>query len=154
VAITFNVADTVKPGDPGYTYPANPPWWGTQNNSVRTENKCTLVNHDMLTMHAGDKFTCPALTRLAPIGSVDDYYRLHLGWNAPGTEEMQVSCNSADSGGCNDWFIDPIPVVYSDGSVSPGRTRARLYHMGQGRKIGTTDEGEFYLTYHIHATRP
>ncbi len=67
VAITFNVADTVKPGDPGYTYPANPPWWGTQNNSVRTENKCTLINRDMLKMHAGDKFTCPGLIRMAPI---------------------------------------------------------------------------------------
>jgi hypothetical protein len=73
VAITFDVADTVKPGDPGYTYPANPPWWGTQNNSVRTENKCTLENKDMLTMHPGDKFTCPGLIRMAPIDGTDGY---------------------------------------------------------------------------------
>jgi len=153
-AITFSAANAVQPGDPGYLAPANPPWWGTQNNSMRAQANCTYDNHDMLTMHAGDKFTCPVLIRLGYIGSATDYYQLHMGWQAPGTEEVQVSCNFADSGGCNDWYIDPIPVIHGDGSVSPGKTRARLLHYGQGKKIGTTNEGDFYLTYHIHATRP
>ena len=58
VAITFSAANAVQPGDPGYITPANPQWWGTQNNAVRTETKCTLIStrHSILslaTRHSG-----------------------------------------------------------------------------------------------------
>src|SRR5581483_6305413 len=33
--------NAVQPGDPGYTVPANPPYWGTQIQPVRMENKCS-----------------------------------------------------------------------------------------------------------------
>ena len=69
-------------------------------------------------------------------------------------QEAQVHCNSADSGGCNDWFIDPVPVVNPDGSTSPGQTRARLNLVHTIGNTGYTDEGDFYLTFHIHVTRP
>jgi len=67
------------------------------------------------------------------------------------TDYVQVSCNSADSGGCNDWFIDPIPVVNPDGSTSPGKARARLNLDARNQ---ATDDGDFYLKFHIHVTRP
>src|SRR5262245_37163342 len=41
VAITFITQNAVQPGDPGYLVLASPPFWGIQNNSVRTETKCT-----------------------------------------------------------------------------------------------------------------
>ena len=34
-AITFSTANAVQPGDPGYTAPAKPPFWGTQWEAVR-----------------------------------------------------------------------------------------------------------------------
>lgn len=158
VGITFEPANAVQPGDPGYTAPANPPYWGTEYQAVRMENKCTLDNHDMLTMKAGDKFTCPMLIRMPPVTS-STYYRLDMAHsfaflNEPETQDVQISCNAANSGGCSDWFIDPVPVVNPDGSTSPGKARARLNLVSTRGSNNLTDEGDFYLTFHIHATRP
>lgn len=150
VAITFATANAVQPGDPGYQAPAKPPYWGTQFFAVRMENKCTFDHRDMLTMKAGDSFPCQMNIRL-PNDSSGGYY--NLGMNPAlmaETNNVHVSCNSADSGGCKDWFIDPIPVVNADGTTSPGRTRARLGYISRKN----TDDGDFYLTFHIHVTRP
>ncbi len=156
VGVTFSTANAVQPGDPGYTAPANPPFWGTSFQQVRMENKCSLDNHDMLTMKAGDTFTCITSIRFPPYTS-STYYRLDMAgsWtflNEPETQDAQVSCNSVDTAGCNDWFIDPVPIVNPDGSTSPGKARARLNLVTTRGSM--TDEGDFYLTFHFHVTRP
>ena len=92
-----------------------------------------------------------------PPASSSTYYRLDMAGsfaflNEPETD-AQVACNSADSAGCNNCFIDPVPIVNPDGSTSPGKARARLNLVGTPRG-GMTDEGDFYLTFHIHVTRP
>jgi hypothetical protein len=150
--VTLAQANAVQPGDPGDTAPAHPPFWGTRFEEVRMENKCSFDNHDMLTMKAGDKFTCDTSIRFVPAGTSASY-RLEMDPVFLGqaeTQQAQVSCNSADSRGCNDWFIDPIPVVNPDGSTSPGQVRARLDLV----VTPLTDEGDFYVTFHIHVTRP
>jgi hypothetical protein len=153
VAVTLSTANAVQPGDPGYTAPANPPYWGTKWWSMHMENKCTEDGLNMLTMKPGDKFTCNTLFRFP--STTKSFYRLDMGtydrfYPEPETQRVQVSCNSsANDGDCNDWFLDPIPVVNPDGSTSPGQARARLnYGSGFG------NEGDFYLTFHIHVTRP
>jgi hypothetical protein len=156
IRVTFAPGNAVQKGDPGYTAQANPPYWGTHLEAVRMENVCSLDNHDMLTMKAGDRFTCPMSIRF-PAFTSTTYYRLDMAHsytylNEPETQDVQVSCNSGDSVGCNDWFIDPIPVVNPDGSTSPGQTRARLNLVNNHG--GRTDEGDFYLTFHFHVTRP
>ena len=78
--------------------------------------------------------------------------RVPTGLSEPETQRVQVACNASGSdGNCNDWFLDPIPVVNPDGSTSPGQTRARLNY-GSGAPFN--NEGDFYLTFHIHVTRP
>ena len=158
VGITFETSNAVQPGDPGYTAPAEPPYWGTGLQAVRTENKCTMINRNMLTMKKGDTFTCPMIIRLPYITS-STYYRLDMAasWtslNEPETQDVQVSCNSVNTAGCNDWFIDPVPVVNADGSTSPGKARARLNLVDSHGSNNLTNKGDFYLTFHIHATRP
>ena len=149
--ITFDTANAVQPGDPHYQAPANPPYGETEFEAARMENQCTLDKHDMLTMKAGDSFQCRTLIRFPGPGSA--IYRLRMdNTSYPETNNVQVSCNSADSGGCNDWFIDPIPVVNPDGSTSPGKACARLNFYPPHSPI--TDDGDFYLTFHIHVTRP
>lgn len=156
VALTFTSANAVQPGDPGYTVAANPPFWGTQYLAMHLENKCTEDNLDTLTMKPGDKFTCNTIFRL-PSTPKAGFYSLQMGtydsFNPePETQRVQVSCNSSGGDGkCQDWFLDPIPVVNPDGSTSPGKTRARLNY-GTGAPF--TNEGDFYLTFHIHVTRP
>jgi hypothetical protein len=154
IRVTFDQANAVQPGDPGYTAPANPPYWGTNFEAVRMENKCTLDHHDMLTMKAGDKFNCDLSLRFPP-ASRSTFYRLEMDptlLNEPETQQVLVSCNAANSGGCSDWFLDPIPVVNPDGSTSPGRTRARLDLVDS--KGALSNQGDFYLTFHFHVTRP
>jgi hypothetical protein len=149
--ISLEQANAVQPGDPHYQAPANPPYWGTEYWAARMENKCTQDNHDMLTMKAGASFQCRTIIRFPGPGSA--IYRLLMdNTSYPETNNVQVSCNSADSGGCNDWFIDPIPVVNPDGSTSPGKACARLNFYPPHSPI--TDDGDFYLTFHIHVTRP
>jgi hypothetical protein len=154
--VTFVEANAVQPGDPGFTAPADPPYWGTHFEAVRMENKCSWDHHDMLTMKAGDKFTCDFSIRFPPATSFT-FYRLEMDptlLNEPETQQVQVSCNAADSGGCNDWYLDPIPVVNPDGSTSPGRTRARLDLVNTHGTGSLTNEGDFYVTFHFHVTRP
>jgi hypothetical protein len=154
VAVTFSTANTVQSGDPGYTAPANPPYLGTKWSAMHLENQCTLDNHDMYTMKTGQTFTCDFLFRF-PAPSRSPFYRLDMRprmW--PESQQAQVQCNSVSSndGNCNDWFIDPVPVTNADGSTSPGQTRARLVLVTDGNSY--TDEGDFYLTFHFHLTRP
>jgi hypothetical protein len=161
VAVTFSTANAVQPGDPGYTAPANPPYWGTKWWGMHMENKCSLDFHDMHSMKVGDKFNCDFLFRF-PIPGSSDYYRLDMVPDAPSidpapeSQQAQVQCNSTSNsdGACNDWFIDPAPVINPDGSTSPGQARARLTLVNSKGKTAYTDEGDFYLTFHMHVTRP
>jgi hypothetical protein len=151
VNLSFDTNDAAQPGDPAYTAPANPPFWGTQSVLAHIEDKCTFINNDMLTMKAGSRFTCPLIIRFPATSRTD--YRLYIARSFTGyaeTSDVQVSCNSADSGGCNDWFIDPIPVVNPDGSTNPGKAIGRLVLSGKT----LTNDGDFYVAFHFHLTRP
>jgi hypothetical protein len=143
---TFDPADAVQPGDPHYLEPANPPYWGSQLHMSHMEVKCTLVYHSMLTMTAGTTFTCPMVTSFTWDSST--YYGLQPALSFTGypeTTDVQVHCNTADSGGCNDWFIDPINL---------GEAVGRLVKHVTVHKDTTTDEGDFYMRFHFHITRP
>jgi hypothetical protein len=71
---------------------------------------------------------------------------------APESTQVQIQCNGLGANGyCNDWFIDPIPIVNPDGTVSPGQAIGRLVTPGRNTEI---NEGGFYMTFHVHITRP
>lgn len=154
--ITFSHENEVRPGDPGYLVPANPPLWGTVYDGVRFMNKCSETNSGFLPMSPGQKIICQMHMRLWPLGSNNNYYRLDMG--TPGedeTQRVQITCNAADSVGCKDWYVDPIPLVNADGSTSPGKTRARLNYFYYIKNKGYMENrGAFYMTYHLHVTRP
>jgi hypothetical protein len=134
--------DAVQPGDPHYTAPASPPFgFGTQAAKSHVEVKCTLVNRSMLTMTAGQTFTCPLPNRFAVNGQD---YRLDAAYSwtgHPETTDVQVRCNTADANGCNDWFIDPIDLGQAVGRLTL-------------RSNTTVNYGDFYMRLHIHVTRP
>ncbi len=144
---SLDAADAVQPGDPHYTVTANPPFWGTQNLKSHIEVKCTLINNDMLTMAAGSSFTCPLMNRFNTAGNVD--YGLSPAYSFTGyaeTTDARIVCNTADAGGCNDWFIDPI---------GPGPAVGRLTTASTSKKPGPPiNDGNFYMRFHIHLTRP
>ena len=135
--------DAVQPGDPHYTAPANPPFWGTQTLTSRLTVKCTFINRSMLTMTAGSSFTCPMINKFN-VGGLDYGLSPSFSWNGgnhPEITDVQIRCNLADSGGCKDWSMTPIGL---------GQAVARL--------VPTSDTsinlGNFYLRFHIHITRP
>jgi hypothetical protein len=140
--------DAVQPGDLHYTAPANPPFWGAQILPSSNQLTCTLVNRTLLTMTAGSSFSCPLLTDFtAPSGVA---YGLQTAPSQNGfaeTTDVQVTCNTANAGGCNDWYIDPI---------APGPAVGRLVHRESTSKTKSVqiDDGDFYLRFHIHLTRP
>ena len=133
--------DAVQPGDPHYTAPANPPFgFGTQASKAHIEVKCTLVNRSMLTMTAGQTFTCPLPNRFNVNGQDYALSPAQSFNNFPEVTDVQVRCNTANAGGCNDWFIDPIGLGQAVGRLVPTGT--------------TINDGDFYMRFHIHITRP
>jgi hypothetical protein len=143
VGHVFDTAEAVQPGDSHYQAPANPPFLGTQQLSSHAEVKCTLLNRSMLTMTAGSSFTCPLIDRFFTSTGVDYSLNPANSWSGYAeTTDVLVTCNTADSVGCNDWFIDPIVT-----GQAVGRLTTPLKH-------GTGDEGDFYMAFHIHVTRP
>ena len=144
---TFEPNDAVQAGDSHYQAPANPPYWGSQLHPTHMEVKCTLAFHDMLTMTAGSSFTCPLITSFVWNGTTT--YSLLPAFSFtryPETADVQVRCNTADSGGCNDWYIDPINIGEAVGRL--------IQHVTVRNKDVATDEGDFYMRFHVHVTRP
>jgi hypothetical protein len=148
---TFDQEDAVPPTDIShYIAPAIPPFWGTQTLPGKLQIKCTNENKSMLTMTAGASFTCGLLTDLTTTDGID--YGLQMAPVVNGfteTTPVQVVCNGTDSVGCKDWFVEPI---------AGGQAVARLVHReatGKGRG-GTTQviDGDFYLRFRVHITRP
>jgi hypothetical protein len=142
MGVSLNPADAILPGDPHYTAAANPPFWGTQILNAYSEVKCTALNKSMLTMAVNTAMTCPMIFSffttdslqfgLNPASSVN-----HL----PEVTDVQISCNAADSGGCKDWFIEPIGSLQAVGRLVPISDLS-------------IDDGDFYMRFHIHVTRP
>lgn len=131
----------------------NTPPSGIQTSGqLKLQVDCFRVNGNMLTMQQGQVSTCPALIRLPLINKLT-YYVLSMGDLASNAgTQVQVQCNSVAGGECNDWYVDPIGTLFnSDGSISPGQAIARLNYVTQK---GTTNDGDFYLTFHYHITRP
>jgi hypothetical protein len=144
----FDMAGAVLPGDPHYTAPANPPYLGTQNLNSRVQVKCTLLNSDMLTMNAGSSFTCPLHNKFNTTDGTQYFLDPANSWSHYAeTTDVQVTCNTADSGGCNDWYIDPIPATGAVGRLTTPSP-------SKGKPLPDINDGDFYMKFHIHVTRP
>lgn len=139
IGINLDAGAAIQDGDPHYTAPADPPFWGTQVLYGHSQVKCTLLGLSMLTMAANTSMTCPMLISFYTAGDVQ--YGLHPAKSWTGfqeTTDAQVTCNSVNSGGCNAWSIDPIGVDPAVGRLTTGEENL----------------GDFYLTFHVHVTRP
>jgi len=146
LAITLGPENAAGITEAGYTVPPKPPFWGTSLVGARVIDKCTEFGSSLLTMVPGASITCPVLVRW---GS----YRLDMGApiEAPESTPGRITCNRADTVGCTDWFIDPVPAVAADGVTTPGAI-ARLVSIAKNGAV--TNLGDFYMTFHFHVTRP
>lgn len=141
LGVSLNTTDAIQPGDPHYTAPANPPFWGTEIRYAYSEVKCTLLNQSMLTMAAGTAMTCPMIFSF--FTASDAQYGLnpaHSFNNFPENTDVQISCNAVDSGGCMDWFIEPIGSLQAVGRLVPN--------------ADSSNQGDFYMRFKIRVTRP
>ena len=159
--LTLSSLNEIQPGQPGYTVSPNPPFLGTDSVVSRFAEYCTAIGLDVGTMTAVNQaIQCPAIFRFDWNSSL--YYRVYMtgSWSAPGqyapeTTYVQIQCNSlGTSGYCNDWYIDPIPVSNGDGTFSPGQSIGRLVGITTKGTGTATNEGDFYMSFHVHVTRP
>ena len=138
--------------------------WGTHLEPVRFIDKCSYIHVDMLTITPGSPQACPIQIRFGPditSGRTTTYYRLDMAPNLcksciaePETQDAQISCNAQDaSGNCNDWSIDSIPQTSQSGGLPTNQVIARLNLVNGGGALVAND-GDFYLTFHIHVTNP
>jgi hypothetical protein len=139
MGVSLNPSDAIAPGDPHYTAPADPPFWGTQILIAYSEVKCTLLNKSMLTMAVNTAMTCPMLFEFITTDNVAwGLAPAHSFNNFPEVTDAQIACNAADTGGCKDWFIEPIGSLQAVG---------RLLSAG-------VNHGDFYMRFRFHVTRP
>jgi len=142
VKITLNSTNAIQSGDPNYLVPAQ--FFGTIISTARNMNKCTCgTGQSMYAMATGTRIFCPMHFRLNAVN-----YRLDMGASGENeTEFVQIYCNAADSAGCKEWSIDPISDP--EYTTNPGKTRARLVDLSTNQNIGN-----YYMTFHLHVTRP
>jgi hypothetical protein len=153
----LSLTAAVPAGEPGYTVPPNPPFAGSRPVVSRFAEFCTAVYQDIGTMNqVGQTLTCPAIFRFNLNGAV---YRLFMtgswGTDAPESTWVQIQCNSVSQsdGYCNDWSIDSLtPSANPDGTTDPGSI-GRLTTPGT-RNGSVVNLGDFYVTFHVHVTRP
>ena len=145
--------EAVLPGDPHYTAPANPPFSGTQSLVGRMQVECTFLGKSMLTMTAGTQITCGLLADFTT--SAGTLYGLNIASSFTGfpeTTDIQITCNSVETSvapaGCNDWYLDPIANLGQAG-VARLTTTSTSKH---GSVV--VDDGDFYIRFHFHITRP
>jgi hypothetical protein len=143
VKVTLNQADAIQPGDPNYVTPAL--FFGTITSVARFMNKCTCgAGQSMYTMPANTQIYCPMHIRMT--SGLD--YRLEMGAaGEPETEFVKIFCHATDSSGCKEWSIDPISDPQH--TTNPGKTRARLVDLNTNQNLGN-----YYVTFHLHVTRP
>lgn len=137
---------TLQPAQ-GQTVPPAGLTFSTFADMSHVQATCTLMDRDMLTMAAGDSFTCPLTIRLVTGATKSTFYRLEMQfYQDPNTNYALVTCNAvaSDGSGWNDWFIDP-----------DGQGVAQLTQLStRGGKNGPVNEGDYYLKFHFHVTRP
>jgi hypothetical protein len=156
--LTLSSVNEIQPGQPGYTVPPNPPFLGTDSLVSRFAEYCTAIGLDVGTMNAVNQtIQCPAIFRFNWNSST--YYRVYMtgSWeqSAPETTYVQIQCNALGTNGyCNDWYVDPIPISNGDGTFSPGQAIGRLVAITTKGTGTYTNEGDFYMTFHVHVTRP
>lgn len=159
--LTLSSANEIQPGQTGYTVAPNPPFVGTNPVVSRFAEFCTAIGLDMGTMTVNQTIQCPAIFRFS--WNSGSEYRVYMtgSWSAPGqtapeTTDVQIQCNSVGANGyCNDWYVDPIPVSNGDGTFSPGQAIGRLTAAVSTRGSTTfVNDGDFYMTFHVHVTRP
>ncbi len=159
--LTLSAANEIQPGQPGYTVAPNPPFVGTDPVVSRFAEFCTAIGLDMGTMSVVNQtIQCPAILRFTWTSTT--YFRLYMtgSWSAPGqyapeSSFVQIQCKALGANGyCNDWYVDPIPVVNADGTTSPGQAIGRLVAVTTKGTGPSGNEGDFYMTFHVHVTRP
>jgi hypothetical protein len=147
--VSISFANAIYPSAGGTATP-NPPF-PIKNVIAHVEDKCSQIANgsggynNMLHMTSGQTFQCPLIVHFYDSNGAE--YRIYMGPNwEPETNYVQVTCNLMASDGCNDWFIDPIPV----GGVA-GQAIGRLVYF---TKRTSTNEGDYYFRLHFHLTRP
>jgi hypothetical protein len=135
VKITFDSTNAIQPGDPNYVVPAQ--FFGPINSTFRNMNTCTCgTGQSMYAMAANTKIFCPMHFRLNAVNYL-----------MASDQNVQIFCSAADSSGCKDWTIDPI--LDPDYTSNPGKTRFNLSNLSNNANLG-----DYYMTFHLHVTRP
>jgi hypothetical protein len=159
--VSISFASPIQVANGGTAIP-NPPF--TTNNVIaHIEDKCTAFTLSMLRMTSNQGFQCPAVVHF--FDSNGNEFRIYMAPNStqpatPETTYVQVTCNAvaADSSGCNDWFIDPIPAGSDQsGNPIPGAAIGRLVgppFTGHGKTSNGGNQGDYYFRFHFHLTRP
>jgi hypothetical protein len=146
----FFSQDEVQPGDPHYQAPANPPYLGSLLQKAHLNVQCTCTGKDMGAMAPGSTITCPMINSWTDsVGNAWGFSPAKSFYGAPPeTTDVQITCNSLGSDGrCSDWFIDPDPLEGAEAV-------ARLVETPNTHPTHSIDDGDFYLRFHIHITRP
>jgi hypothetical protein len=142
--VFFDLTEPVSSGNPV------PPF---ENAYVQSHliAKCHLVNVEFLQIPVGTTVQCPGGFRFqAPNGFS---YRLSFEPNNyPGVNPMNVTCNTADSGGCNLWTIAPSGTTLTGTDPNPKNVN-KLLQIDPKTDAAIADLGDYYISFSITVAR-
>lgn len=145
----FWLDSAVPEGSWGYTIPPQAPFTGKETLPSYLAVKCTCAsNLSMFTMQVGTSIQCPLLNRFTR--TTGDQYVLNAGAvdHPNDTTNAQITCTRAESDGCAEWDIKPIP-----NAATQNRAVGRLAQVLSKGKVRAVHLGNFYIRFGIHITR-
>jgi hypothetical protein len=145
------LSDSAVPlGEWGYTIPPDPPFDGTEHLPTELQVKCTCQeNLSMLAMSAGQAIACPLINRFTRANGEEFALNAGTAQNPGDMTNVQITCLAADTDGCREWSITPIPNL-----LTQNRAVGRLHQLLSKGKVRGVHRGNFYLRFAIHVTRP
>ena len=149
--ILIDLGDPVPTSGPNGSAPINP-FGATGYQVVRARfiSKCSEYGLNFLTMLPNTLYYCPLAIRFDDAAGIQ--YRLVQNPNNFAESNLvQVTCMTTDSASkCNQWKIEPS-AMQLDGER---KNVAQLLKLTTSRQNPETDQGDFYLSFTIHVTKP
>ena len=110
-----------------------------------------MVGVDMTSMAVGMTVACPGVFRFqAPNGL---WYRLGFQpENYPEVNRMNVTCLSADSGGCKQWTVTPEGTTTTGSDPNPKNVN-KLLQIDPVSENVLADLGDYFVSFYITLVR-
>jgi hypothetical protein len=143
-SVFFDLTEPVAPGNP-------PPPFQAALQQAHLIAKCSVAGVNVLKIAAGTTVSCPGDFRF-DLANGSAYRLSYSPGNFPEVNRFAITCQTADSKGCNHWTLATDGTALTGGDPNPkGVQQLVQIDPGSGDIIATL--GDYYISFFITLTR-